>query len=71
MRIVGVILIVLGIIGFAVGGITYTSQRTVVDIGPIEVQAEERERFPIAPLAAGAALVAGLVLVVVGSRRTA
>jgi len=71
MRILGVVLIVLGIVGFVVGGMTFTSQRTVAQFGPIEVQAEERERLPIAPLAAGAALVAGLVLVVVGSRRNA
>ena len=71
MRIVGIVLIVLGIIGFALGGITFTSERTVAELGPIEVQAEERETFPIAPLAAGAALVAGLVLVVMGSRRNA
>lgn len=71
MRIFGVVLIVLGIIGFAVGGITFTSQRTVAELGPIELQAEERERFPIAPLAAGAAVVAGIVLVLAGSRRNA
>jgi len=43
----------------------------VAEFGPIEVQAEERERFPIAPLAAGAALIAGIVLVLAGDRRNA
>jgi hypothetical protein len=70
MRVLGVVLIVLGILGFAIGGITFTRERTLAEVGPLEVQAEERETFPIAPLAAGAALVAGIVLVVLGSRRS-
>jgi hypothetical protein len=69
MRIVGVVLIIAGIIGFAIGGISFTRERTVVDVGPLQVQAEERETIPITPLAAGAALLAGLVLVVAGTRR--
>jgi hypothetical protein len=71
MRIVGVVLIVLGIVGFAIGGITFTRERTVAEVGPLELRTEERETFPITPIAAGAALVAGIVLVVVGSRRRA
>jgi hypothetical protein len=69
MRVLGIILILLGIAGFAIGGISFTRQRTIVDVGPLEVRAEERETFPIAPLAAGAAVLAGIVLVVAGSRR--
>lgn len=69
MRVIGIILIVLGIVGFALGGISYTRERTVAEVGPLEVRAEERETIPIAPLAAGAALIAGIVLVAVGSRR--
>jgi hypothetical protein len=69
MRTVGIILIVLGIAGFALGGISFTRERTVAEVGPIELQAEERETLPIPPLASGAALLAGIALVVVGSRR--
>ncbi len=69
MRIVGIILIVLGIVGLALGGISFTSSRTVAEVGPIELTAEERETLPIPPLAAGAAVLAGIALVVVSSRR--
>jgi hypothetical protein len=71
MRVIGIILIILGIVGFAIGGVTFTRERTVAEVGPLEVRAEERERFAIAPIAAGAAVVAGIVLVVIGSRRRA
>ncbi len=70
MRILGIILIILGILGFVFGGISFTQRETVADIGPIEVQREETRTIPIAPIASAAALIAGLVLVVAGSRRT-
>jgi hypothetical protein len=41
-----------------------------VDAGPLEIQTEKRESIPITPIASGACLVAGLVMVVAGSRRT-
>jgi hypothetical protein len=67
---VGIVLIVLGVIGLAVGGINYTRREKVVDIGPIEATAEKRERIPISPVAGGIALAAGVVLLVAGNRRT-
>ena len=67
---VGIVLIVLGVIGLAVGGINYTRREKVVDIGPIEATAEKRERIPISPVAGGLALAAGVVLLVAGNRRT-
>ena len=67
---VGILLIVLGVIGLAVGGINYTSREKVIDIGPIEATAEKRERIPISPIAGGIALVAGVALLIAGNRRT-
>ena len=46
---VGILLIVLGVIGLAVGGINYTSREKVIDIGPIEATAEKHERIPMSP----------------------
>lgn len=68
--IVGIILIVLGLVGLALGGITYTTREKVVDIGPIEATAEKRERIPLPPIAGGLALAAGVVLLIAGNRRT-
>jgi hypothetical protein len=70
MRTVGVILIVLGILGFIFGGVSYTREDTVADIGPLEIEAEETRTIPITPIASGVAVLAGVVLVVAGSRRT-
>jgi Na+-transporting methylmalonyl-CoA/oxaloacetate decarboxylase gamma subunit len=71
MKGLGIVLIVLGILGFVFGGIAFTRKETVADIGPIEIQATEKECIPIAPIASGAAVVAGLVLVLAGARKRA
>lgn len=68
---VGVILIALGVIALAYEGITYTTKRTVVDVGPVEVQAEEQRRIPLPPLLGAVAIGGGLVLVLAGSKRSA
>lgn len=66
---VGILLIVVGVIGLAVGGINYTRREKVIDIGPIEATAERRERIPLPPVAGGLALAAGVVLLLAGNKR--
>lgn len=68
-RIAGLVLIVIGLVGLLWGGISWTDEKTVVDLGPLEARAEERETIPIPPIVGGIALVAGIVLLVVPSRR--
>jgi hypothetical protein len=68
-RIAGLVLIVIGLIGLLWGGISWTHEKTVVDLGPIEARAQERETIPISPIVGGIALAAGIVLMVVPSRR--
>jgi hypothetical protein len=69
MKIIGIILIVIGIIGLAYGGITWTTREKVVDLGPVEVTRTEHERIPLPPVAGGICLVAGLALVLAGRGR--
>jgi drug/metabolite transporter (DMT)-like permease len=68
--IVGILLIVLGVVGLALGGFSFTQKEKVLDVGPIEATAEDKETVPIPPLLAGLALVGGVVLVVASARRT-
>jgi len=69
MKITGIILIVLGVIALAYGGISYTREETIVDIGPIEATAETRETIPLPPLLGGLALAGGVALLIAGSRK--
>jgi len=67
--IIGIILIVIGIAGFALGGFSFTKKEKVVDLGPIEATADDKKTFPIPPLLAGIALVSGVVLVAASARK--
>jgi len=66
--IVGIILIVLGVVGFAVGGVSFTHEKKDVDLGPLRVSHEQKHTLPIPPLLSTVSLVAGVGLVVAGSR---
>lgn len=69
MKAIGIILIVLGILGFAVTGISFTTDEKVMDVGPLEVEREKERTIPFTPLASGGAIVIGIGLVVLGRRR--
>lgn len=69
MKIIGIILIILGLIGFVTGGFSFTQEREVADLGPLEIETEETRTVPIAPIASGAAVVAGIALVAIGSMK--
>jgi uncharacterized membrane protein len=70
ITLVGIALIVLGIVAFAYQGITYTSREKIIDIGPIEATADTKKTIPLSPLFGGLALVGGIVLVVVGAKKS-
>lgn len=66
--VVGILLIILGIIGFAWGGISFTHQKKDADVGPIQLSHKETSTLPISPILSTLSLVAGIGLVVVGAR---
>jgi hypothetical protein len=70
MRMLGIILIVLGILGFVYQGFSYTKREKVIDIGEIEASVDKKERVFVPPIASAIAIGAG-VLIVLSSRRTA
>jgi drug/metabolite transporter (DMT)-like permease len=68
-RIVGLVLIVLGIVALVWGGVFWTDRDTVVDAGPLEVQTEETEGFALPPVLGVVSLIGGIILLVVPERR--
>ena len=70
-RIIGVILIVLGVVAFVWGGVFWTDRDTVFDAGPLQVETEEREGVALPPILGGIALVGGIILLLVPQRRRA
>lgn len=69
-KLIGIILIVVGIVAFAYQGITYTTREKVVDLGPIQMTAEKTRTIPLPPIVGAVALVGGIVLLVTGSRKS-
>ena len=65
----GRVLIALGLFGLAWGGFTYTTREKVLDIGPIHATREKSHDVPIPPIAGGAALVGGIVLLAVDRKK--
>ena len=69
ITLIGLALIVLGIVAFAYQGITYTSREKIIDIGTIQATADTKKTIPLSRVLGGLALVGGIVLVVVGSKK--
>jgi hypothetical protein len=69
--IAGIVLIVLAVISFSYAGITYTTQKKVLDIGPVHATKDEKHTVPIPPVMGGLFLVGGVLLLLVGGRGSA
>ena len=69
--VVGIALVVLGLVSLLLGGFRWTQQKTVVDIGPLKATTEEHKSLPIPPIVGALALVGGIVVLVVPTRRRA
>jgi uncharacterized membrane protein len=68
--IVGIILVMIGVIALVYGGFTYTKREKVLELGPIQATAEKQHTVPFPPVLGGICLVGGIVLVIVGSRKS-
>lgn len=65
---VGLVLLVLGVIGFVTGGFSFNRDKTVVDAGPVQISASEKESVPISPILSGIAVIGGIALIAVGAK---
>lgn len=66
---IGIILIVIAVFAFAYQGISYTSKEKVIDLGPLQMSADRTRTLPLPPIVGGIALIGGIVLLVVGSKK--
>ncbi len=66
--ILGVALIAIGLLALAYQGFSYTTQKKVVDIGPIQATKEEHHTIPLPPILGALALLSGVVVVVADKR---
>lgn len=68
MKNVGIVLIVLGIIMMLITGFNVITKKKVVDLGPIEINKEEKHPIQWSPIIGGILLVGGIVVIATGKK---
>ena len=69
LAVLGLVLIVLGIVGLALGHISFTTEKKVLDVGPVTASVNEEHHIAVPDIAGVVAVVAGVALLVIGMRR--
>jgi hypothetical protein len=68
--IAGILLTVLGVLALAYQGITYTQQKKVIDLGPLQASTKTEKHIPIPPILGMAAIGGGVALLITGVRQS-
>ncbi len=68
-RAAGFVLLVIGFVALLAGGISWNRTKTIVDIGPLKATTQERKTLPMSPALGVIALVGGIALLAIPSKR--
>jgi hypothetical protein len=66
--IIGIVLILVGIIGYATGGLSFTHEKKVVDLGSVQISRKTQDTLPLSPFFSTVSLVTGIALAFAGAR---
>jgi len=69
MKSLGIILIIVGILMFILGNITFTQKEKVLDAGPVEITRKEQKTITWPNYAGAILIVAGVVVLFVQDRK--
>ncbi|MDP4073727.1 MULTISPECIES: hypothetical protein [unclassified Acidovorax] len=69
MRIIGALLLVVGLAGFFTGGFSFTKETTQAKLGPLELKVQEKESVNVPQWLSVGAMALGAVVLVLGFRR--
>jgi uncharacterized membrane protein len=67
-KLIGVVLIALGIIMLVYTSFTYTKREKVIDAGPIQISADREKTVNWPPYLGGILLVGGIVIVITSKK---
>jgi TRAP-type C4-dicarboxylate transport system permease small subunit len=70
IKLAAIALVVVGTLALIYGGFSYTKDTTAVKLGSLELSVQEKERVNVPMWAGIAAIVAGGLMLVVGSKRS-
>ena len=69
MKTLGIILLVVGLVMTVFTGFTMVTKKNVVDVGPLEINKEEKTPIYWSPITGGILAAVGLVIVVASKRK--
>ena len=69
MKLIGIILIAVGILALAYQGFSYNQTEKDAQLGPIQIQHTETHTVPVPPLVGGGIVLLGGILLAMGSRK--
>jgi len=67
-KLIGIVLIIIGIIMVVWTGFTYTKKEKVIDAGPIQISADREKTVNWPPYLGGILLVGGILIVVTSKK---
>ena len=70
VKIVGIVLVLVGLAGFFTGGFSFTKDTTAAKIGPIELTVSEKESVNIPQWLSLGAVALGAIVLVAGFRKS-
>ena len=70
MKILGIVLVILGVVALVYGGISYNSNRTVLEVGGVSVTATEHKSIAVPAVVGVIVLIGGVALLAVDRRRS-
>ncbi|MTI63363.1 hypothetical protein [Methylophaga sp.] len=68
-RILGILLIIAGTAGLIYGDFSFTKETHQAELGPLELELQEKETVQVPTWAGAGAIGVGLILLLVGGRR--
>lgn len=68
MKSIGIVLVILGAFALVYGGVNYSKDRTVLEVGSMSVTATEHKTIPIPAVAGLVVLLGGITLLVLKRR---
>jgi hypothetical protein len=68
LKMVGMLLLVGGVLALMFGGFSYTKETHDVDLGPLEIEVEDKEEVNVPMWAGIAAVAVGAMIILYGRR---
>lgn len=70
MKNLGIVLLALGIIMTIFTGFTFVTKKKVVDLGPVEINREEKTPIYWSPITGGVLMALGVIVLVANKRKS-